>query len=140
MVRRSLSARFSMVAVVRHMCLVRRSRWVALAGLALPSVALAQTPPPSNGGSNAMTSGSAAVDPASPPQPTMAEELTANAREAATKGQCAGVVLIGDRIRELDADYFERVFVNGPAVAGCLRKQPDAPPPVADLDPEPKAL
>lgn len=63
-----------------------------------------------------------------------------NAREAVAKGQCTGVVLIGDRIRELDADYFEHVFVSDPAIASCLRKQPDTPSSMPDLDPEPKAL
>ncbi len=55
-----------------------------------------------------------------PPPPTAAEKLTITARSVSRDGRCESVALIGARVRELDPDYYRRVFVADPEIAGCV--------------------
>ena len=73
------------------------------------------------------------------------EELTATARNVARDGRCEALPAIGQRVKELDADYYARVFAVDPAIAGCTtvdpRKQIGGPPsmtPASFLPPMPR--
>ena len=57
----------------------------------------------------------------------MAELLTGNARAAAHVDDCGAVEVLGNRVKELDRDYYERIFVTDPVLAKCgPRPQPTA--------------
>jgi hypothetical protein len=71
-----------------------------LVGLTLSSVASAQTAEPSE-----------------------AEKLTLSARNAARDGRCESLVIIGDRVRELDEAYHRDVFSVDPVIAACRQDQ-----------------
>lgn len=49
----------------------------------------------------------------------MAAQLTQQAHRAALLGQCEGVNAVAPRVRALDREYYEHVFVADPPIAAC---------------------
>jgi len=45
--------------------------------------------------------------------------MTVTAESAAFRGDCVAVRMLGQRVRQLDADYFNAAFVTNPVIVGC---------------------
>ena len=68
--------------------------------------------------------------PSLPPLPPLVEavvaidpraaQLTRQARIAAELRQCVAVGMFGDRVRALDRQYYDRVFVGDATIRGCF--------------------
>lgn len=50
-----------------------------------------------------------------------AAQLTRQAHEAALRHQCGGATALQDRVRDIDPEYYAKVFVVDPPIAACLR-------------------
>jgi hypothetical protein len=84
-------------------------------GMAMASVAAAQTPP--------VTPAEPTAEPVAPEpagEPALVEKMTMGARNAARDGRCEAIVIIGNRVRELDARYYQDVFAVDPVITACV--------------------
>src|SRR5437879_18278 len=98
-----------------------------------PTLALTDEPPPPLEPPVAPTE-----PPPAPPRPRVptAELMTRSARTAAQHGDCKTMRYLGDRVRSADADYYNAVFANDPAIANCREGGPapaEAPKGPAEL-------
>ncbi|MDB4959233.1 MAG: hypothetical protein JWO36_6802 [Myxococcales bacterium] len=72
------------------------------------------------------------------PKVPMARTLRDAARNAARRGDCGSIEIIGKRVRELDPDYYELVFKPDPVITSC-RQGVAKPVPVRRHAAEPAA-
>jgi hypothetical protein len=110
-----------------HGSMVLRVLAVVVA-VTLSSVAAAQTSPVTPAAQTVEPA--APVEPAppapaaeptpAPGEPTLVEKMTMGARNAARDGRCDALVLIGNRVRELDASYYRDVFAVDPVITACV--------------------
>jgi hypothetical protein len=63
----------------------------------------------------------ATYEPPAPAPDQQAKQLTVEAHEAASSGQCASLPVLAQRVNALDADYYTRVFYVDPAIRHCMQ-------------------
>jgi hypothetical protein len=80
------------------------------------------------------------VTPAAPVDEATAAQLTARARVAARRGECAELAALGERVRELDPTCYETTFATDRGILSCVPERVviDGAPTTGPLAPMPE--